>query len=241
MKNNLSIKVIFTIMLLAGTTSKLCLGQESKSTKKFYSTSGGEVIFSWADAKKDSLDVNVITRFSLVVNIQYQLHRDLNEHFGFFSGINIRNVGFIYDDPVAVNTRYKERSYTLGIPLAIKAGNMNGFFIFGGYELEFPFNFKEKKFVNEDKVEKSSSWFSNKTPSIYQSVFAGFQTPHGAQIKFKYYMTNFLNKDYSANDGAGNIIYPYKNFDANVFYVSLSFQLLKGKSYSYGNKKTKAT
>ena len=72
------------------------------------------------------------------------------------------------------------------IPIAVKGGNMSGFNIFGGYELELPFNYKEKKFVNEDKVEKNTSWFSKKTPGIYHTLFAGIQTQNGVQFKFKY-------------------------------------------------------
>ncbi len=239
MERNLPSRSISAALVFLFLINSCLLAQDVKGGKKFYSTSGGEVIFSWADVTKNGLDADVITRFTLVVNLQYQFHRDLSEHFGLFSGINIRNVGFIYDDPVEVNTRYKERSYTFGIPAALKLGNMKGGFLFGGYEIEFPFNFKEKKFVNEDKVSKSSSWFSDKTPSIYQSFFGGFQTRFGTQIKFKYYFTDFLNKNYSANDGNGNIIYPYKYINANVFYVSLSFQLLRGK-YLYKSKTSKA-
>lgn len=45
-------------------------------------------------------------------------------------------------------------------------------------------------------------------------------------------MTNFFNKNYSADDGAGNVVKPYANIDANVLYISLSFQVLKGaKAY----------
>jgi hypothetical protein len=228
------INIRYALFVLASICLLKANGQETKSNKKFYSTSGGEIIFSWAEASKEGLDATVITRFSPVLNIQYQLHRDFSERIGFFTGIGIRNVGFIYDDPTEVNTRYKARSYTLGIPLALKVGNMKGFYFFGGYELELPFNYKEKKFVNDDKVDKITTWFSDRTPSFYQSYFLGFQTPYGTQIKFKYYMTNFFNKNYAANDGSGNTIYPYKDIEANVFYVSLSLQLFSGsKLYTY--------
>jgi hypothetical protein len=218
--------------------SFLAKGQESTPQKKSYTTTGGELIFSWAEATQGGLDANVITRFSPVLNIQIQAHRDFSKQFGLFSGINIRNVGYIWDDPTAVNTRYKARSYTLGIPLALKLGKMEGFYLFGGYEIEFPFNFKEKKFVNEDKVEKNTSWFSSKTPTLYQSFLAGIQTPYGTQIKFKYYITNFFNKDYTAQDSNGNSFKPYESIDANVFYVSLSFQFLKGRKSYYSEKKS---
>ncbi len=35
------------------------------------------------------------------------------------------------------------------------------------------------------------------------------------------------------NDGNGGTFKPYADFDANVFYVSLSFQILKGTSFYY--------
>ncbi len=224
-------KNIWTVLFFIAATCQLAMGQDDQ--KKVYTTSGGELMFSWADAKIGGQTASSVTRFSPVFNLQNQVHMDMNEHVGFFSGLNIRNVGFIYNDPTAPSTRYKVRTYTLGIPFAIKVGNMTGYNLFGGYELELPFNFKEKKFVNEDKTNKTSDWFSSKTPSLYQSLFVGIQTPFGSQLKFKYYMTNFFNKSYSANDGAGNIIYPYQNFDANVFYISLSVQILKGTHLDY--------
>jgi hypothetical protein len=216
------------ILVLASAT---CWAQ-----KKTYTTTGGEWIFSWASANQNGIDVNSITRFSAFLNLQSQVHFDRSDHFGFFTGLSLRNVGFIWDDPTVPNQRWKARVYTIGIPLAVKVGNMNGGFLFGGYELEFPINFKYKRFLNEDKQEKDSYWFTARTPSLYNTVFVGFQTRQGTQVKFKYYLNNFFNKSYSANDGTGNIVYPYQNFDANVFYVSLSFQILKGTSFYYTSK-----
>ena len=213
--------------------TNLAWSQETSDQKKIYSTMGGELIFSWADVTDNGADANTILRFSPVFNFQNQLHLDVNEKFGLFTGLNVRNVGFIYDDPVEVNTRYKLRAYTLGIPIAIKVGDMQGAFFFAGYELEFPIAFKEKKFVNEDKESKSTDWFSKKTPGAYSSLFAGVQGPYGLQLKFKYYMTNFVDTDYVANDGNGNPIYPYQNFDANVFYISLSYQIFKDAHFYY--------
>jgi hypothetical protein len=194
---------------------------------KWYTTAGGEIIFSWANAKQDSVDLDVITRFSPVFNIQIQAHRDFGQNAGFFTGINIRNVGFIFDEPSAVDTRYKARTYTAGVPVALKLGNMKGFFLFAGYEIEFPFNYKQKKFVNEEKVDKITTWFSNRTPAYYNTLFAGFQTKFGTQLKFKYYLTNFFNKNYTADDDKGGTYQPYADIEANVFYVSLSVQLPK--------------
>ncbi len=209
----------------------------AQGQKNVYTTTGGEWIFSWADAKQSGVDVDVITRFAPVINIQSQVHLDKSEKLGFFTGLNLRNIGFIWDDPTVPSTRYKARAYTVGVPVGIKFGNMTGMYLFGGYEIELPFNYKEKIFVNEDKQNKEVYWFSNRIPGLYQSLFIGIQTPYGTQLKFKYYMTNFFNKDYTANDGQGGTVQPYAGFDANVFYVSLSFQILKGTSFYYSRDK----
>lgn len=60
---------------------------------------------------------------------------------------------------------------------------------------------------------------------------AGVQLPYGATLKFKYYLTNFFNKNYTRSDGSK----PYENADYNVFYFSLSFALLKNADIYYNN------
>jgi hypothetical protein len=233
MKSKLLINAALTTVFLLGTTITQVLGQRPGGGKDFYSTTGGEVIFSWADVTKADEPASSIVRFAPVFNFQYQLNKDFSNHIGLLTGVNIRNIGFIFDDPTTINTRYKARAYTIGVPIGLKLGNMDGSCLFGGYEIELPFNYKEKKFVNEVKTEKNTSWFSDKTPTIYQSFFVGFKSVFGAQLKFKYYMTSFFNKDYSADNGSGVMVYPYKNINANVMYISLSFQVLKGTRYAY--------
>jgi hypothetical protein len=223
-------KSIYSLIILL---LLICHGVNGQKT--MYSTTGGEWIFSSASASDGGANANTIVRFSPVLNLQNQLHYDVKEKLGFFTGFSIRNVGFIYDDVSLPNQRTKARTYTLGIPLAIKVGDMTGMYLFGGYELELPFNYKEKVFVDGDKKSKSSDWFSSKTPGLYNTLFVGVQTPYGTQLKFKYYMTNFFNKSYGVDDGSGTgtIKHPYQNFDANVFYISLSFQILKGTDFYY--------
>lgn len=221
-------RVVFLIIIISCFAIQIVHGQ-----KNIYTTTGGEWIFSWANVTQGGFNANAITRFSPVVNIQSQVHIDMSEKFGFFTGLNLRNVGFIWDDPTTPSTRHKARVYTLGLPIGFKVGNMSGLHLFAGYELELPFNYKEKLFVNEDKKDKESYWFSNRVPGLYHSVLAGVQMPKGMQVKFKYYLTNFFNKGFAANDGNGNIVYPYQTLDANVFYISLSFQILKGAKFYY--------
>lgn len=41
---------------------------------------------------------------------------------------------------------------------------MQGMYVYGGYEFEMPFNYKEKRFENDEKVSKFNTWFSSRTP-----------------------------------------------------------------------------
>ena len=96
--------------------------------KKTYSTTGGELIFSFADATVNGVNATTTFRFSPFFNVQTQVHHDLTEKFGILTGFNIRNVGFIFDP----GTYYKTRNYTVGLPLGIKLGNMEGKYLFTG-------------------------------------------------------------------------------------------------------------
>lgn len=66
-------------------------------------------------------------------------------------------------------------------------------------------------------------------PTFYHTLFIGVGLVEGTQLKFKYYLTNWFNKNYTDATGAQ----PYANFDANVFYLSLSFQILRGRHFYY--------
>lgn len=218
-------------VLLFVFTSLITLGQDKK---KVYTTSSGEMIFSFASIAANGNEEGSVLRFSPVINIQNWVNFDKADNFGFFTGLSVRNVGVIFDVPGQPNTRIKARTYNVGVPVGVKLGNLDGLFFFAGYELELPLNYKEKIFVNEEKQEKRNIWFSNRVPTINHSLMAGVQMPYGATLKFKYYLTNFYNKNYTENDGQGNIIKPYENLDVNVFYVSLSFGLLKNTDFYYG-------
>jgi hypothetical protein len=208
------------------------IGATAQDTKKVYTTTSGELIFSFGDINYKGSETSSVLRFSPVVNIQNWVNIDKSEHFGLFSGLSVRNVGFIYDVPDQPGVRMKYRTYNLGIPIGIKVGDLSGKFLFVGYELEIPFNYKEKTFLNEDKTDKSSIWFSNRVNTFNHTLMAGVQLPYGATLKFKYYLTNFFNKDFTLGDGSK----PYENSDYNVFYFSLSFGLLKNADFYYNDK-----
>jgi len=218
----------------------------AQEDKKVYTTTSGEVIFSVANITDNGNEGGSILRFSPVFNFQNWVNIDKTDHFGLFAGLSIRNVGFIYDVPDdspvkfdypdETKVRKKFRTYNLGIPVGVKIGNLSDKFLFFGYELEFPLHYKEKTFINESKVNKDGIWFSSRVNTFNHSLMAGVQLPYGATLKFKYYLTNFLNKDFIASNGQGGTIKPYENMDVNVFYFSLNFGLLKNADFYYNNE-----
>lgn len=191
--------------------------------KKTYVTSGGEMIFSFASVDNNGSSDGSVLRWSPVFNLQAYGNYDFSKNAGLIFGGALRNVGFIYDVPNSGGTKKKFRNYDIGIPVGIKIGNLSKLFFFGGYEIEFPINYKEKTFIDEKKT-KFNVWFSNRVPSYYHSVFAGIQFPYGVSLKFKYYLSEFFNQNYTESDGNQ----PYKGLKANVFYFSISTSLFKG-------------
>jgi len=192
-----------------------------------YITTGGEWIFSGGGTSDDGA-----IRFSPVFNFQVMWNKDLNEKMGFFTGGALRNIGFIYDDPDNPTVRFKFRTYNVGVPIGIKFGDMNGAFLYGGYEIEMPVNYKQKTFVNEKKEDKFNVWFSDRVPTFYHSLFAGFQFYRGLNLKFKYYLNDFHNRDFVARVN-GVDVKPYENLASNVWYISLNFSLFKNKEFYY--------
>ena len=194
-------------------------------TKEWYFTSGGEWIFSSAILDVNGSDEGAIVRFSPFFNAQGLANYDFSDNAGVFTGLAVRNVGFIYDVPDTA-LRFKFRTYNIGVPLGFKVGSMNGTLFFAGYEIELPINYKEKRFENEKKEDKFNVWFSDRNEPFYQSVMAGMQFKFGTGIKFKYYLTNFHNEDFE-EEKDGVTYKPYDGLKSNVIYVSLSFAMFK--------------
>jgi hypothetical protein len=113
---------------------------------------------------------------------------------------------------------------------------MNNFLFFAGYEIEFPLVYKEKQFINEDKEDKDLIWFSGRVEPVQHSLLAGIQFPYGATLKFKYYLTNFHDRDYVAMVN-GKETRPY-DFKSNVFYFSLAWDVFSNWNI-YNPKKKK--
>jgi hypothetical protein len=194
----------------------------SLRAQKVYTTSGGEIIFQSAIIESNGENLNTNIRFTLAFHLGELVHFDFGENIGIFSGIGVRNVGFITNEE---DIKIKFRSYNLGIPLALKIGSFKkNLYVFGGAEYEWMFHFKQKTFRDGTKYKKSA-WFSEQTPAFIPSVFAGIQFPEGFQLKFKYYLNDFLNHKYNGG--------PYENYTllnkSQIWYISVSY-MIRNKS-----------
>ena len=98
-----------TIIYLAVFSLFITIQSFSQSeTKKSeaYVTTGGELIFSFANVEQNGNSESSTMRFSPVFNLQVMVNQDLNKNFGVFTGLSVRNVGYItndYKDPFLVN------------------------------------------------------------------------------------------------------------------------------------------
>lgn len=231
----------FTLLLvMVGTLQAQVSDTLFNNNKKegIYRTSSGELIFSLVDMEVNGETVDPVLRFSAFFHFMEQWNFDIGDHFGFQAGIAMRNVGFITrDDPIRIQEHadlidgddevdIKRRSYSLGIPIGLKIGKLNnGAFFFGGVEPELMFHYKEKLFVNGDKDDKYNEWFSDRVNLINPSVYAGIQFKGGINLRFKYYLLDFLNTDYEeVMNGKPN--FPYENVSSQMFYISVSAGLL---------------
>ena len=224
MKKAIFLTLIFFFAIMFTGIAQL----ESRS----YFTSGTEFVFSWASIDNNGTDGNNVMRFSAWFHLQGMYNYDFSNSFGLFTGLAMRNIGFIENGPED-GLKKKYRTYNIGIPIGLKLGSMGKTHLYAGYEIEFPINYKEKTFHNERKDDKFNVWFSNRVPVAYHTILVGMQFKYGINLKFKYYLTNFFNQSFSIVDEDGVTIYPYENTDVRIFYISLSFNLFRNTHFNY--------
>ncbi|HSC53018.1 MAG TPA: hypothetical protein VLC98_05345 [Phnomibacter sp.] len=197
----------------------------SGSTKKIkpYTVSVSELIFSWGNVEAKPLEPKSIVRFSAFLHLGQQVHFDFSEHAGFYTGLSLRNVGMINE--LNDTVKIKQRVYTLGIPVALKFGNMAGPFLAVGAEAEFAIAYKQKVFVNEEKS-KTNIWFSDRTNIFLPSAFAELKLKQGMYVKFKYYLTDFLREGKQAIN-VPNV--GYNPTKSQMMYVSFGMAIRNKK------------
>lgn len=239
-------KWIFLILVVFVTSSHIAKAQ------KIYSVTSGEMIFAMANTEFTqefldrypgaSIEGNPL-RYTVFFHLGQYWHMDFTNNIGIISGIGVRNVGLISDETLPdlydqntedSYTQYKiiRRTYTLGIPLMLKFGSFKDhLYFFGGGEYELAFQHKEKYWTNtfnrSGTKTKSTAWFGDQFPIFLPSLVGGIQMPGGVNLKFKWYLTDFLNHDYDA-DNENTTAYSVSDLTryetSQVFYISLSWQ-----------------
>lgn len=196
--------------------------EQKKLRQHVYATNGGDgPILSFGDVKANGAHVNTAPRFTLFFNVGRNYNYDFTKWLGIYSGVNLKNIGIITKEN---GTKLKRRVYTLGVPLGLKIGDVRGqnFFFFMGGQYDLAFNYKEKQFINGDKVKKFNEWFSDRTPLLMPSLFAGFRFYPGIGLKVQYYPNNFFNQDFKETV-AGVTTYPYRDMESKMFFVTLTY------------------
>jgi hypothetical protein len=198
---------------------------------RFYIGNGYDfAMLSTAFVEKPGSPVQLtMPRFTALVNIGFNFHYDINRRLGFYTGLGITNIGFI--EKIADST-IKRRVYALGIPFAIKLGDLRTRnFVFLGGGIDIPFNYREKGFASRrgDK-EKFSEWFSRRTPAVMPFVFLGKSWDPGITLKLQYYPLSFMNEDFRETpDGSTNELKPYAGYNVNLLVLSLGIDIHYGQ------------
>jgi len=198
----------------------------SNPLHKWYSMKGVQLIFSKGEVLDNESYIPDILRFTCFFHLQYQFHYDAGKHFGLYTGLSIINVGFINSIavPDGTSATLKQRSYSFGIPLGFKLGNMpRGNYLAVGAEGECMFAYKQKILYNGNKTIENDHLFSNDHVNLFNpSLFAELRFHNGTYIRFKYYLLNFLQeKTYMLNIGDYQVAYtPEKS---TLYYVSVGY------------------
>ncbi|TNF41407.1 MAG: hypothetical protein EP311_07245 [Cytophagales bacterium] len=209
-------KALLSLLLLF---SSFSLWAQESSSNGWYSVSSTETILSLGSVKATGLETNNVVRFTPFFNYAVTLHKDFSDKAGFYFGVDIRNVGIITD--LNDSVRVKQRTYNLGIPIALKFGDMKGNLVGIGINNEFAINYKQKTYVNDEKS-KTNIWFSDRTKIYLPSAFIEFKAKTGNYIRFKYYLTDYLIEENQAVNVAG---VNYRPTQSNMMYLSVGFML----------------
>jgi hypothetical protein len=202
--------------------------------KTWFGMSGVELIFSGGKVNDAGNTLSNAMRFTAFFNVQQQSHYDFNSRFGIFTGYGIRNVGFIHEIavPNVGSVTLKQRSYGLGLPLAIKFGNMErGNYIAIGIEEEWMFHYKRKLMFNDDKL-KFSEWFSPEVKMFNTSAFIDIRGHGGTYLRFKYYLSDFLqNKTINMIVPGTQTQIGYTPLKSSLFYISIGMAIKAKKKH----------
>ncbi len=232
-----------------------CLSSiNTTKSQEIYTAQNIDYIFSTGNINYGSKKYISGMRFTAWYNFEESFHINFNNNFGIYTGLGVKNIGIAYSpDSIYFHgaeeekyyktaqytnnntlTDVKQRIYTLGMPLALKFGNITrGFCFFIGGQYDYSLHYKEKIWINKSK-KKYSEWFGNETNTFLPSLFAGVKFPNETIIKIRWYLQNFLNTNHTTNlynetTKTSTEIKPYENYDTQLFYISVGAIIEKKK------------
>lgn len=175
------------------------------------------LVFSTATITKGDRSKLGTLRFSAFFHFGFTFNYNFSRHFGVFSGIDLKNIGFIESGSTY---SVKRRVYNLGVPVGIKVGNLSpgSTLLFLGGGVDAPVNYKQKTLATGIPKVKFNEWFSDRVPHIMPYVFAGISV-HEITVKAQYYPTGFFNADYT--DATGLKL--YSDYKVNMLLLSFGF------------------
>ncbi len=195
--------------------------------RTFYLSSGADAsIFSTSTLSRPGRTSNRLTtpRYTSVLHIGAQLNYDISAYLGLYTGLGIKNIGFI-EKYFGGDSTVIRRVYTLGVPLGIKLGKVNqGKYFFLGGGLDMPFHYKEKGFVKRGDKDKTREWFSQRTPTFMPNIFVGYRHKTGLKAKLQYYPGNFMDPNYTRME-FGSQVRPYRGYDVQLIMLSLGMDI----------------
>jgi hypothetical protein len=197
---------------------------------KWYGMSGAQLIFSFGNVNEGSAPLPNVLRFTCFFHIQRQFHYDFGKAFGMYTGLSLINVGFINKLGDPYDATLKQRSYSLGIPLGFKLGNMpKGDYLAVGAEGECMFAYKQKILYDGNKTVFNDNLFSSQYVNLFNpSAFVELRLHSGAYIRFKYYLLNFLvNRTETFTLPGTGIMETYTPEKSALYYISVGYLFKK--------------
>lgn len=229
--------VIVTLLLVSIQAFPQAM-QKSEKKNKAYAMGASELIFSSCDVKDGDMKIDPVVRFTAFFHLQQQVHYDFTRNFGMYWGLGVRNIGFI--NKLNDSIKVKQRSYSVGIPLALKIGNMkNKTWLAVGGEAEIMFAYKQKVFFAGEKF-KNHEWFSDKVNLFNPSVFADIHFKNGSYIRFKYYLMDFLKED-KQDIRLFGVPFAYSLESSKLFYVAIGTAIKNKDARKLNKRKNKGT
>ena len=182
------------IIILFGTL--LCLQINAFSqNNKMYGVFESQTLFQ-VGMIEDSAgnQVKSILRFAPVANYTLQAHKDFFKSFGIYTGIGVKNVGFITRNN-STDITVKSRAYCISVPVGLKFGNLKDEkYLFIAGEFLTQLDYKEKVFTDGDKS-KRKSFYNNDVNLFNYSGSIGLSFK-GFIIGADYTFGNFFSDKY---------------------------------------------